>query len=66
VGSPSLLAHLIDQISGTAATDVVDWRRVLHQLTLAIELLVEAEDGPFLLAVHVTCAAAAGREVDIG
>jgi len=66
VGRPSLLAHLVDEVSSSTPTDVVNWRRVLHQLALAIEFLVEAEDGPFFLAVHVTCATATGGEVDIG
>ena len=51
---------LVCEVSGAAAADVVDGGLVLHHLALALELLVEAEDGPLLGVVHVAGAAAAG------
>jgi len=58
-----LLAHLVDEVAGATTTDVVNRSLVLHQLGLALELLIEAEDSALLFAVHVASAATAGCEV---
>lgn len=49
-------------VAGAAAADVVDGRGVPLLGQLALELLVEAEDGALARRVHVPCAAAPGRE----
>jgi len=50
----------VGKVASTAAADVVDGSLVLHHLALALELLVEAEDGSLLRVVHVASTAAAG------
>lgn len=57
---------LIDRIPGTTSTDMVDGRRIVHHAALLGELLVEAEDGAFLLTMGVSRAAAAGQEDGVG
>jgi len=57
---------LVGVVSGAAATDVVDWCLMLHHLALAVEFLVEAEDGALLLVVHVACTTTAGCIVGVG
>jgi len=52
--------RLVCKVPRAAAANVVDGSLVFHHLALALELLVEAEDGPFLGVVHVAGAAAAG------
>ena len=54
------------EVAGAAATNVVDGSGVLAQALLLGELLVEAEHGALLLAVHVAGAAAAGGEEGVG
>lgn len=58
--------HLVDEVAGAAAADVVDGRLVLHHPALALQLLVEAEDGALALLVEVAGATAAGEEVGVG
>jgi len=61
----SLLSHVIDEVTGTATSDVVNWSLVGSNLALTLEFLVEAEHGSLLLAVEVSCAATACGEVGI-
>jgi hypothetical protein len=55
--------HLVNEVSGTAATDVVDGCLLRAQTLLLLELLVEAEHGALLLAAHVSGSASARCEV---
>jgi hypothetical protein len=61
------LSALRGKVSGAAAADVVDGSLMLHHAALALELLVEAEDGPLFAGggVHVSGTAAA-RGVVVG
>jgi len=61
----SLLGHVVNEITGTATSDVVNWSLVGGDLALTLEFLVEAEHGSLLLAVEVSCAATACGEVGI-
>lgn len=58
--------HLIDEVTGTTTADVVDGGLLRAKALLLLELLVEAEHGTLLLAVHVTSAAAARGEEGVG
>lgn len=51
--------HLLDEVSGAAAANVVDGGLLGAQTLLLLELLVEAEDGTFGLA-HIASTATAG------
>ena len=57
---------LVDEVACTAATNVVNGSLVLHHLALALELLIEAEDGALLLAVDVAGTTTACGEVGTG
>jgi hypothetical protein len=58
--------HLVNEVAGTAAANVVDGCLLRAQTLLLLELLVEAEHGALLLAAHVSSAAAARGEVVVG
>jgi len=62
----SLLAHGVDEVSGTTTADMVNWSLMLHHLALTIELLVKREHGSLFLAMEVTCAATSSSEIGIG
>lgn len=49
-----------DQVAGTTTADVEDRGNFLLATHLALELLVEAEDGALTAAVHIAGATAAG------
>lgn len=51
--------HLINKVSSTAATDVVDGCLLSAEAFLLLEFLVEAEDGAFRL-LHVASTATTG------
>jgi len=55
----------VDFVAGATAANVVDGGGVLHQALLLGKLLVEAEDGAFLLAVEVAGAATSAHEVGV-
>jgi len=57
---------LVDEVACTATADVVNGSLVLHHLALALELLIEAEDGAFLLAVDIAGTTTACGEVGSG
>lgn len=58
--------HLVNEVAGTATADVVDGSLLGAEALLLLELLVEAEHGTLLLAVHVASAATARGEEGVG
>jgi hypothetical protein len=58
--------HLVDEVAGTAAANVVHGSLLGAETLLLLEFLVKAEHGAFLFAVHVACAAAARGEEGVG
>lgn len=57
--------HFVDGVASTSPPDVVDGSCILRHAPLLRELLVEAENGALLLAVHIACAASTSHEVGI-
>jgi len=57
---------LVDKVAAAAASDVVHGGLVLHHTSLALEFLVEAENGSLALAVHVASSAATSGEERVG
>lgn len=53
-------------IASTTAADVIDRGLVLHQLALAFELLVKAEDGALAVLVQVASSTTTGQVVVVG
>ena len=57
--------HLVDEVAGTAAANVVDGCLLGAETFLLLELLVEAEDGAFRL-LHVASTATTGSVEGVG
>jgi len=58
--------HLIDEVAGSATTNVIDGSSVLAEALLLGQFLVEAEHGALLLAVNVAGAATARGKEGVG
>lgn len=61
-GEAVLVGRGVDHVAGAAASDVEDRGHVLLAAHLALELLVEAEDGPLAAAVDIASTTTTGLE----